>query len=122
MAKTNPKVLARQRRKARFWKKNTGTSERPRLCVFRSNKHIFAQIIDDQKAVTLTSCSTLSKDLPAAGLHAGTISAAKQVGELLGKKALGMNIRQVVFDRNGFLFHGRVKALADAARDAGLKF
>jgi len=122
MGKTNPKVSARLRRKTRFWKKNTGTTERPRLCVYRSNKHIFAQIIDDQKRVTLTSCSTLSKDLILSDVKAGTIPAARQVGQRLAKKALELNIQTVVFDRNGFLFHGRVKALADGAREAGLEF
>ena len=115
-------MIARRRRKKRLRKKTLGSADRPRLCVYRSNKHIFAQVIDDQKAITLLSCSTLSKELAASGMKSGAISGAKKVGTLLAQKALGMNVRRVVFDRNGFLFHGRVKALADAAREGGLDF
>jgi len=122
MGKTDPKVVARQRRKKRFRKKTLGSSEKPRLCVYRSNKHIFAQVIDDQNAVTLVSCSTLTKDFAGSSARPGTIPGAKRVGELLAQKAISMNIRKVIFDRNGFLFHGRVKALADGAREAGLQF
>jgi len=122
MGKTNPKVTARIRRKKRFHKKARGTMERPRLCVFRSNKHIFAQIIDDQKAATLAAASTLSRELSGAAETPGTIAAAHLVGELIAKKAIEKNIRKVVFDRNGFIFHGRVKAVAEAARETGLEF
>ena len=121
MGKTNPKIIARKRRKKRFSKKIRGTAERPRLCVYRSNKHIFAQIIDDQKAHTLVSTSTLSKELSSLE-KTGTVEAAKNVGETIAKKATELNIRKIVFDRNGFIYHGRIKAVADAAREAGLEF
>jgi large subunit ribosomal protein L18 len=93
-----------------------------RLSIFRSNKHIHAQIIDDAKGVTIVAASTVDKDL--AGKIKGTsnIEAAKKVGELIAKRAKANNVVEVVFDRSGFLYHGRVKALADAAREAGLKF
>ncbi|AEH46206.1 50S ribosomal protein L18 [Parageobacillus thermoglucosidasius] len=110
----------RKRRHARVRKKIFGTAERPRLNVFRSNKHIYAQIIDDMKAVTLVSASTLDKEFDLAST--GNIEAAKKVGELVAKRALEKGIKKVVFDRGGYLYHGRVKALADAAREAGLEF
>lgn len=122
MAKTNPKVMARRRRKKRFQKKARGTSERPRLCVYRSNKHIFAQIIDDQKATTLAAASTLSPEFSRSSEKSGKIAAAERVGELIANKALEKDIRKVVFDRNGFIFHGRIKAVAEAARETGLEF
>ena len=122
MGKTNQKVIARNRRKKRFRKKAIGTAEKPRLCVYRSNKHIFAQLVDDEKATTLAAVSTLSKELSGSVEKPGNLSAAKNVGELLAKKALEKNVKRVLFDRNGFIFHGRVKALADAAREAGLEF
>ncbi|KDE49716.1 50S ribosomal protein L18 [Geobacillus sp. CAMR12739] len=97
-----------------------GTAERPRLSVFRSNKHIYAQIIDDTKSSTIVSASTLDKEF---GLDStNNIEAAKKVGELVAKRALEKGIKKVVFDRGGYLYHGRVKALADAAREAGLEF
>ncbi|SFA48693.1 LSU ribosomal protein L18P [Parageobacillus thermantarcticus] len=110
----------RKRRHARVRKKIFGTAERPRLNVFRSNKHIYAQIIDDMKAVTLVSASTLDKEFNLEST--GNIEAAKKVGELVAKRALAKGIKKVVFDRGGYLYHGRVKALADAAREAGLEF
>ncbi|WP_374719179.1 50S ribosomal protein L18 [Parageobacillus toebii] len=110
----------RKRRHARVRKKIFGTAERPRLNVFRSNKHIYAQIIDDMKAVTLVSASTLDKEFDLEST--GNIEAAKKVGELVAKRALEKGIKKVVFDRGGYLYHGRVKALADAAREAGLEF
>jgi len=110
----------RKRRHARVRKKIFGTAERPRLNVFRSNKHIYAQIIDDMKAVTLVSASTLDKEFDLEST--GNIEAAKKVGELVAKRALAKGIKKVVFDRGGYLYHGRVKALADAAREAGLEF
>ncbi|PJW13573.1 50S ribosomal protein L18 [Geobacillus sp. Manikaran-105] len=110
----------RKRRHARIRKKIFGTTERPRLSVFRSNKHIYAQIIDDTKSATIVSASTLDKEF---GLDStNNIEAAKKVGELVAKRALEKGIKQVVFDRGGYLYHGRVKALADAAREAGLEF
>lgn len=110
----------RKRRHARVRKKIFGTAERPRLNVFRSNKHIYAQIIDDMKAVTLVSASTLDKEFDLEST--GNIEAAKKVSELVAKRALAKGIKKVVFDRGGYLYHGRVKALADAAREAGLEF
>ena len=97
-----------------------GTATRPRLAVYRSNKHILAQIIDDEKQVTLVSASTFESGNKFA--NGSNIAAAKKVGEMVAKKAIDAGITTVVFDRGGFLFHGRVKALADAAREAGLKF
>lgn len=101
-------------------RKIRGTDERPRVCVFRSHKHIYAQVISDDRGVTLASVSTLSKVL---GDKKGKrLEAAKQVGMLLAKVCKEKNITRVVFDRNGFLFHGRVKAVADGAREGGLEF
>jgi large subunit ribosomal protein L18 len=122
MKKTNPSELARKRRKKRFQKKIRGTPERPRLCVYRSNKHIYAQIVDDQDTRTLAAVSTLSKELASLADKRATKEAAQKVGELIAKKAKERNIQKVVFDRNGFLYHGRVQAVADAAREAGLEF
>ncbi len=124
MGKTNPKVVARQKRKRRFRSRIRGTAERPRLCVYRSNKHIYAQIIDDTTGNTLAAASTLSKEKELTGAPEKTThqAAARWVGALLARKALARNIQKVVFDRNGFLYHGRVRALAEAAREAGLDF
>jgi large subunit ribosomal protein L18 len=109
---------ARLRRKVRVRQKVQGTDGRPRVCVFRSNKHIYAQVISDSEGKTLATASTLAaKDKT----HKG-VEAAKQVGIVLAKICKEKNISKVVFDRNGFLFHGQVKALADAARDGGLEF
>jgi large subunit ribosomal protein L18 len=99
-----------------------GTVEKPRLAVFRSTNHIYAQVIDDNQGVTLVSASTVDPELKAELKTGGNIEAAKKVGELIAKRAVEKNIGQVVFDRGGFLYHGRIKALADAAREAGLKF
>jgi len=122
MKKTNPTELARRRRKKRFQKKIRGTTERPRLCVYRSNKHIYAQIVDDQETRTLAAVSTLSKELASLADKRATKVGAQKVGELIAKKAQERNIQKVVFDRNGFLYHGRIQAVADAAREAGLEF
>ncbi len=122
MKKTNPSELARKRRKKRFQKKIRGTPERPRLCVYRSNKHIYAQIVDDQETRTLAAVSTLSKELASLADKRATKEGAQKVGELIAKKARERNIQKVVFDRNGFLYHGRIQAVADAAREAGLEF
>lgn len=102
--------------------KLSGTSESPRLAVYRSTKHIYAQVIDDVKGVTLASASSVDKDLKAKLGHGGNIESAKAVGEAIAKKALKVGVKDVVFDRGGFLYHGRVAALADAAREAGLNF
>jgi large subunit ribosomal protein L18 len=113
---------ARVRRKQRIRKKVSGTTERPRLTVFRSASHMYAQIIDDSSGATLVSASTLSSELKSIEGHKGNIDAAKAVGRLLAERALAQSINKVVFDRNGFLYHGRIQALADAAREAGLEF
>ena len=122
MGKENPRMVARERRKKRSRDKIRGTSERPRLCVFRSSKHIYAQVIDDQQGKTLAAASTLSKEISGSLEKSANIAAAKQVGEMVARRAVERNVTKVVFDRNGFLYHGRVKALADAAREAGLQF
>ncbi len=119
---TNPKVKARSKRKLRIRKKIYGTGQRPRLSVFRSNRHIFAQIIDDEKGVTLVAISSFCKELKGKELEGGKKAMAREVGTLIAQKAKAKGIEQVVFDRGGYLFHGRVKELADAAREAGLVF
>lgn len=113
---------ARKKRQVRVRRKIRGSAQRPRLCVFRSAKHIYAQIIEDATGATLVAVSTVSKDVSGDLNYGGNVEAAKQVGKKLAERALAKNITQVVFDRNGFLYHGRVKALADAAREAGLSF
>ena len=110
------------RRKYRVRKKVKGSSERPRLNVYRSNKHIYAQIIDDITGQTQITVSTLSPECKGTIKNSGNIEAAKQVGVLIAQKCLEKQIKQVVFDRGGFLFHGRVKALAQSARENGLDF
>ena len=99
-----------------------GTAERPRLAVFRSNNHMYAQVIDDTVGKTLVSASTLQKDVKAELEHTNTVEAAAYLGTVIGKKAVEMGITTVVFDRGGFVYHGKIKALADAAREAGLEF
>lgn len=99
-----------------------GTAARPRLAVFRSDNHIYAQIIDDTKAHTLVAASTMEKDVQSKVDKTSNIEGAKAVGTAIAEKALAKGIDQVVFDRGGYLYHGRIKALADAAREAGLKF
>ena len=117
------KKEARRRRKKRVRKKIRGTPEVPRLSVFKSSKHIYAQVIDDISAKTLVDFSSLSKDLrPQFEGKGGNRKGAAMVGEQIAKKALGKGISKVVFDRSGFLYHGRIKALAEAAREHGLKF
>jgi len=106
----------------RIRKNLSGTEVRPRLCVFRSNKHIYAQIVDDSKGSTLTAASTLDVDTKAQFKSGGNIAAAKAVGKMVAQRALQKGINAVLFDRGGYIYHGRVKALADAAREAGLKF
>jgi large subunit ribosomal protein L18 len=113
---------ARLKRQIRVRKKIRGTSERPRLNVFKSSRHIHAQIIDDISGVTLVAASTISPDVKSDLVYSGNVDAAKKVGAAIAKKAIEKNIVSVVFDRNGFLYHGRVKALADAARENGLSF
>ncbi len=110
---------SREIRQRRVRAKVKGTALRPRLCVSRSLNNITAQLIDDEKQVTIVSASTLDKDVKT---KTSNIEAAKEVGALIAKRAIENNIKTVVFDRNGYLYHGKVKALADAAREAGLEF
>ncbi|GAB7023630.1 50S ribosomal protein L18 [Salidesulfovibrio brasiliensis] len=112
---------ARHRRKIRIRKKIFGTAERPRLVVFRSNQHMYAQLVDDNAGRTLCSASTQVLGKEESGLKANRESAAK-VGKAIAAKALEQKIESVVFDRNGYIYHGKVKALADGAREGGLKF
>jgi large subunit ribosomal protein L18 len=116
----NQKVEGRRRRHRRVRKDVRGTAARPRLAVFRSSRHIYAQLIDDVSARTVVSASTMEKD--AGGGVTATVDAAKDVGKRLGERAKAAGIERVVFDRGGFRYHGRVAAVADGARDAGLKF
>jgi large subunit ribosomal protein L18 len=118
----NKQEVSRQRRHARVRKKVTGTPERPRLGVFRSNKHMYAQIIDDVNGTVLAAASTRSKEVRESVKAGGTIAAAKAVGAAIAAKAAAKSVTRVVFDRGGYLYHGRVKALADAAREKGLQF
>lgn len=122
MIKKLDRNAVRQVRHARVRTKVHGTPERPRLNVYRSSNHIYVQAVDDLTGTTLLSASTLSPELADIRSSGGNIEAAKQVGELIAKKALEKGIRQVVFDRGGYLYHGRIAALADAARAAGLEF
>ena len=121
MAKTNPKVTARKKRAKRVRTKVFGTAARPRLCVYKSNRHIYVQIIDDEQRRTLAAMSTEGTQFDAADLH-GKCEQAKKVGSLIAAKALSAGITQVVFDRGGNLYHGRVKALSEGAREGGLQF
>lgn len=122
MGKTSKRKVAWAKRKVRVRRKVRGTSERPRLCVFRSLDNIYVQIIDDEKGNTLVAASSLPQDLSGHEGHRGNVETAKKVGAAIAAKAQAKGIKQVVFDRNGFLYHGRVKALAEAAREAGLDF
>jgi len=122
MANTSEKYISRIKRKKRIRKKMTGTEERPRLSIFRSAGHIYAQIINDIEGDTIVSASTLDKEFTVTGKKGGNRDAATTVGKIVAKRALDKGITKVVFDRNGFLYHGRVKALSDGAREAGLQF
>lgn len=113
---------ARQKRQVRVRRKVRGCTERPRLTIFRSARHIYAQIIEDASGRTLVAASTMNKGVTDGETYTGNIEAAKAVGTSIARLALEKNITKVVFDRNGFLYHGRIKALADAAREAGLSF
>lgn len=116
------KNKARLKRHLRVRKKIEGTANRPRLNVYRSAKHIYAQLIDDVAGVTLASASTVDKELSESIGNGGNVEAARKVGELIAKRAESKGVKNVVFDRGGYLYHGRVQALADAAREAGLEF
>jgi len=118
----NRKKLARLKRKKRVRSNLKGTLEKPRLNVFRSLKHIYVQAIVDTTGKTLASASTMSPEVKDDLRHPGNVEAAKKVGELIAKKCLEKGIQKVVFDRNGYLYHGRIKALAEAARTSGLIF
>lgn len=118
ITKTNRK-LERDRRHLRVRKKISGTADRPRLCVYRSNNNLFVQVIDDVQGTTLASASTLDKEVK---VKHSNKEAAKEVGALIAKRAMDKNIKTVVFDRSGYVYHGVIKELAEAAREAGLVF
>ena len=122
MSQKNIREEARQKRKTRIRKRIFGTEQRPRLSVFRSAKHISAQIVVDSTGSTILAASSLSPEIKGEIGDLKKSEAAKKVGELIGRKAAEKNIRKVVFDRNGFLYHGRIKALAEGARETGLEF
>jgi large subunit ribosomal protein L18 len=122
MGSLNLKTKARLKRKKRIRKHLVGTQERPRLSVFRSSKHIYAQVIDDTHGHTLVAASSLDKVVKEQPEFENKIAVASFVGKLLGERAVDKGISKVVFDRNGFLYHGRVKAVSDGAREAGLDF
>jgi large subunit ribosomal protein L18 len=119
---TASRQVAREKRKIRVRKKVRGTGQRPRLNIFKSAKHMYAQLIDDETGTTLVATSTLISEVAEGLAYTGNIDAAKKVGADIAKKALAKEITSVVYDRNGFLYHGRVKALAEAARENGLVF
>ena len=118
LSDTSRKKQSRKKRHRSLRKRVEGTSERPRLAVFRSTRHIYAQVIDDLKGETIASASTLAGKINAGG----NVDAAKEVGKLVAEQAIAKGVKKVVFDRGGYLYHGRIKALADAAREAGLDF
>ena len=122
MLKKADKNANRLQRHKRVRRKITGTTQRPRLCVFRSSNNIYAQIIDDTQRVTLVAASSLEAEVKGAVNHTGNKEAAKLVGQLVAKKAVEKGITEVVFDRGGYVYHGRVQTLAESAREAGLKF
>jgi large subunit ribosomal protein L18 len=122
MIKKPARKIARRRRHLRIRNKLAGTKAMPRLSVFRSNKHMYAQIIDDEAGHTLAAASTQERDVAAKLEKTSDIEAAKIVGETIGKKAIALGITKVVFDRAGYKYHGKVEALANAAREAGLEF
>lgn len=122
MDKLKAKKAKLERRQRRVRGKISGTAERPRLRVTRSNANIYAQVIDDVAATTLVSASSLDAEFKASGKNGGNVEGANEVGKLVGKRALDAGITEIVFDRGGNLYHGRVKALAEGAREAGLKF
>ena len=122
MLKKADKNAKRLQRHKRVRRKVFGTPQRPRLCVFRSSNNIYAQIIDDTNRVTLVAASSLDEAFKGAVNHTGNKEAAKMVGEMVAKKAVEKGITEVVFDRGGYIYHGRIKELAEGAREAGLKF
>ncbi len=122
MSITNPKQVARLKRQKRIRKKTRGTTQRPRLCVFRSARHIYAQVIDDTAGQTLVSASSMETAVRQRSDFGGKTDVAAHIGKLVAERAKEQGIKQVVFDRNGFLYHGRVKALSEGARESGLDF
>jgi large subunit ribosomal protein L18 len=122
MANTSPRLVARLKRKKRIRKNILGSQDRPRLSVFRSSKHIYAQIIDDTQGRTLVAASSLDREFKETKAEGKKVEIAKTIGTLIGKRALDKGITRVVLDRNGFLYHGRIKSLSDGAREAGLNF
>ena len=122
MGKTNPSAEARDKRQKRVRRKVRGTAERPRLCIFRSSRHMYAQVIDDDSGRTLVTASTLSPNVKDRVKDVDKKEAAKLVGRAVAEAAKAKGIDKVVYDRNGFLYHGRVAALAESAREAGLEF
>lgn len=122
MGLPNPRTQARLKRKKRIKKKISGTPQRPRLCVFRSAKHIYAQVVDDLNGSTLAAASSVEPDFRKQTGFENKTAAAAFVGKLVGERLLARGIKQVVFDRNGFLYHGRVKAVSTGAREVGLIF
>jgi large subunit ribosomal protein L18 len=119
---TRSKDVRRLRRKRSIRKKVLGSQERPRLSIYRSLNHIYAQVIDDMSGRTLAAAGSVEKDLRGAEKGTGNVLAATAIGSLIAERAIKAGVKKVVFDRNGFIYHGRVKALADAARKAGLEF
>ena len=115
---TATRAVAREKKKLKIRKRVTGSAERPRLTIFRSSKHVYAQVIDDATGTTIVSASTLDTD----GVTGANKDACAAIGKEVAKRAVAKNIKQVVFDRNGYLYHGRVKSLAEAAREGGLEF
>lgn len=122
MSSTNPRRQARFKRKQRIRKKLSGTSERPRLSVFRSARHIYAQVIDDSRGYTLASASSLEKAIRELTDRGDKSAVANRIGKIIAERAIEKGVESVVFDRNGFLYHGRVKAVSDGARKGGLEF
>jgi large subunit ribosomal protein L18 len=122
MSSTNPRSAARIKRKARIRKKITGTAERPRLTVFRSDRHMYAQIVDDTVGNTLAAASSVEKTFKEKPAFENKADAANFVGQMIAERAREKGIQKVVFDRNGFLYHGRIKALSEGARKGGLEF
>ena len=122
MVSKESRSKVRAKKHMRIRNRFSGTAERPRLAVFRSNNHVYAQVIDDVAGKTLVSASTLEKDIKAELKNTDDIEAASKVGDVVAKRALEKGIKAVVFDRGGYIYHGKVKALADAAREAGLEF
>ena len=122
MVSKHSREVLRQNKPRRLRNNISGTADRPRLAVFRSNNHMYAQIIDDTVGNTLVSASTLDKDVKSELDKTNNVAAAEKLGEVIAKKALDKGINTVVFDRGGFIYQGKIKALADAAREAGLEF